>query len=96
VPEAHALLVQLGQLALQHLVEDEQQALHFLRRAAPVLGREGVDGQVGDAELDAGGDDPAQILDARAVPGQPRQPARQGPAAVAVHDDGDVGGEFFH
>ncbi len=28
--------------------------------------------------------------DTGAVPGDPRQPAVRGPAAVAVHDDGDV------
>ena len=59
----------------------------FVRRAAPILGREGVDRQVADAELGAGFEHPPQVVDAGAVAGQTRQAPGARPTAVAVHDD---------
>ena len=46
--------------------------------------------EVLDAELDRRPHRAAHGLHAHAVPGRARQPALLGPAAVAVHDDGDV------
>ena len=59
-------------------------------RPRPVLGAEGEDGQVFDAEFAGRAHGAAQGLDAAAVALDARQAARRRPAAVAVHDDGDV------
>ena len=64
--------------------------LHLVGAALPVLGRERVGRQVGDADLDGARDDVEQGGLARLVALGARQPALVGPAAVAVHDDGDV------
>src|SRR5439155_21758706 len=49
---AHALPHEIGQLPLDRLGEDLHQELHLLWWPRPVLGREGVDGQRLDAEID--------------------------------------------
>jgi hypothetical protein len=94
VAQLDPLAVELVELLVEHLVQDEQQAVHLFARAAPVLGGEGVDGQVGDAELDAGGYDAAQVFDAGMVAGHARQAAGDGPAAIAVHDEGHMDRNF--
>jgi len=48
----HALVVQLGRLAVDALGEHRHQPADLLGRARPVLRRERVDRQLGDAELD--------------------------------------------
>src|SRR3954453_7260507 len=52
--EAHpdALLVELRRLTVDALREHRHQAIDLLLRPGPVLGREGVDGELPDAELD--------------------------------------------
>ena len=59
------------------------------RRPRPVLGRERVDGQRLDAEVDGRLDGPAERARAGAVALGDRQAAGRRPAAVAVHDDRD-------
>ncbi len=59
----------------------------------PVLAREGEEGQDVDAEAGRGLDDLADGRGAGLVALDPGQPALGGPAAVAVHDDGDVAGK---
>src|SRR5215210_4624339 len=90
--EAHpnALVVELGRLAVDALGEHRHQPLHLLRRAVPVLRREGEDRQLLDAELD--GVLQPRLDDVRPglVPLDDRQPLRLRPAPVAVGDDGDV------
>ena len=85
---AHALLDQVGQLALDRLAEDLHQELDLLGRPRPVLGRERVDGERLDAKVDRRLD---RARGARAPARWPaaRQAAALGPAAVAVHDDRD-------
>ena len=63
-------------------------------RTRPVLGREGVHGQVFQTDLLAVGGDGAEVLRPRGVAGGAGQAALFGPAAVAVHDDGDVPGQM--
>ena len=48
-----------------------------------------------DAKLDAGFDDPAQIFRAGAMTCQARQAARQRPTPIAIHNDRDMGGDYF-
>src|SRR5439155_18211191 len=89
--EAHAdaLLGEVGQLALDRFTEDLHQRVHLVLRPRPVLGRERVDDDVADAELDSGLDRAPQRPRARAVTGGGRQPAAARPASVPVHDDRD-------
>src|SRR4051812_28117965 len=60
---------------------------HFRFRALPVLGGEGVERQILDAQIAAAFDALAHRFRALLVAFDPRQPAVLGPAAVAVHDD---------
>ena len=82
-----AVPVKLGEVAADEQLEQAHQVADFGFRPRPVFRREGVDGQPIDAELAGGAHALAQRLDAGAMAGQPRQAARLGPAAVAVHDD---------
>ena len=56
----------------------------------PVFGGKAVDRQVAHAVLDRRADRAAHRLDAAPVALEARQAARLRPAAVAVHDDGDM------
>jgi len=76
--------------SLEEVVEQAHQAGDLLGGAFPVFDREGVEGDVADADGAGGIDDRADCLDAAAVSLQPGKAARLGPAAVAVHDDGNV------
>ena len=60
------------------------------RRPRPVLGRERVDGQLLDAELDRVAQPRLDHVGARLGARQHRQPAVLRPARVPVHDDRDV------
>ncbi len=88
--DAHVPRVELVAAAAQHLAVEAHEEPHLLGAAAPVLGREGVDAEVRDAELDGAGDDVEQARLARAVPLDAGEALEVGPAAVAVHDDRDV------
>src|SRR5690606_9508927 len=70
--------------------QQAQQVADLGGRTRPVLRAEREDGEIGDAEFARGADGLAQRLDAPPVSFRPRQAARGGPAAVAIHDDGDV------
>ena len=76
--------------ALDVGAEDPHQALDLGERPLPVLGREGVERQVGDAEVGTGPDDLGHAPRAARVAVETVHAARRGPAAVAVHDDPDV------
>ena len=80
---------EVGELALDRLPEDLHQRVDLVARPRPVLGREGVDGERLDAEVDRRLDGPPERLRAGAVAGGDRQAAPARPAAVAVHDDRD-------
>ena len=82
--------ISVCQLFAEVLLEQHHQRGHFVARPLPVLDREGVERH--DAQLEArrGLDDLAHRGDAGAVAFDARQVARARPAAVAVHDHGDV------
>src|SRR5690606_1190022 len=88
--QPHAVLVQLVHLAVEGLDEQPHQRPHLLAGPPPVLAAEREQRQRADAPAHALADRHAHRLDALAVAGLARQSARAGPAAVAVHDDGDV------
>ena len=84
--------VQLGNLPLQRLQEQTHEARHFLRRALPVLTGKSEQGQRQHAAARAFLHDQAGRGESFLVPRRPWQTPRGGPAAVAIHDDGDVPG----
>src|SRR3954451_11188367 len=86
----HALVVQLGRLAVDALAEHRHQTADLFRRARPVLGRERVDGQLVDAQVDGVAQPRLDDVGAGAVPLEHGKPARLRPATVAIGDDGDV------
>jgi hypothetical protein len=62
----------------------------LVRIALPVLGGEAVQGHVLDAAIASGAHGAADGLDALAMPGDDGQVMAPGPAAIAIHHDGDV------
>jgi hypothetical protein len=91
--EADVVLEERLELEPQVALQQPHQRHHLELRPLPVLRREGVQRQDVDAEPRRRLDRVAHGLDAGLVAADPRQVARRGPAAVAVHDDGDVGGK---
>ena len=89
---ADALPREVGQLALDRLAENLHQVLDLALGPRPVLGRERVDDQRLDTEVDRRLDRPAQCLRSRAVALGDRQALALRPAPVAVHDDRDGSG----
>ena len=85
-----SLREQRVQLGAQVALEQPHQRADFGGRPLPVLDRERVERQDLDAEAGGGLDRVAHGVDAGAMPFDARQVALRGPAAVAVHDDGDV------
>ena len=75
------------------LLEEVHQGPDLEPRALPVLDREGVEGEHLELQPGGGLDRVAHRGDAGPVPLDARQAAPLGPAAVAVHDDGDVPGQ---
>src|SRR5690606_32111940 len=90
--EAHAYTaaVEFVHLALQRAGEEFHQPADLVLRAVPVLAREREQRQRFDALLEAEIDADVDRTRARPMADQPRPPALLRPAAVAVHDDGDV------
>ena len=84
------MLHHLAELAGEITAEKRHQPIHLPRRPRPVLGREGVEREVGDAELAARLHDRPHRLLPCPVTVEARQATLLGPAAVAIHDDGDV------
>ena len=89
------LLHQLGPLDDQEMAEQPHQELQLARRPLPVLDREAVERELVEAEPAPFLDDGADALDPPAVARDPGQAPALGPAAVAVHDDGDVPGQLL-
>ena len=84
-------LVQLVAPADEQVVgDDPQEETDLVGRAPPVLGREGIDGEPFDPELDRSLGRVEQRLLAGPVALGARQAPLGRPAAVAVHDAGHV------
>ena len=84
------ILLHLVDGLVQIFVKQGHDGAHLVRRAFPVLGGEGVDRQIVETEVFAVGCDPAKCLAARGMARRARQTALLRPAAIAVHDDGNV------
>ena len=87
--------VQIGEIVADEALQEAHEVGHLLRRPAPVLGREAVDREIADAELDRRADGAPHRLDAAAMALDPGQAAPRRPAAVAVHDDRHMGRHGF-
>ena len=72
------------------LLEKLHQGVHFLRGPSPVFGRERIERQVLHAPARRGAQRRPHGFDTRCVTFVTLFAAQLGPAAVAVHDDGDV------
>src|SRR5439155_9201251 len=85
----NSLASEIGELALDRLDEDLHQRVDLLGRPGPVLGREGIDGERLDADVDRGLDGAPERTGALAVTGGDGESARGSLAAAPVHDDRD-------
>ena len=88
--EADAVGMQLRDLLLERTREEIHQDRDFIGGPAPVLAREREERQVFDALLDCRTHRGAHRFDALAMSGDAREQPLVRPAAVAVHDDGDM------
>src|SRR5437016_13733062 len=84
------MLHHLAELGRQVAAKERHEPVDLARRAAPVLGGEGIEREVADAAAPAGFDPRSDRFLADAVPLQAREAALLRPAPVAVHDDGHV------
>jgi hypothetical protein len=88
--ESHTVGIHAVDLFLQIGHEQVHEAGDFFFRAFPVFGAEGKQAEVGDAHFGAAFDDVTHPLGPCRVAQGRRHEALFGPAAVAVHDDGNV------
>ena len=86
--------VQLVHFAIQRVQEQLHQRLHLVIRAAPVFAGEREQGQRRDGQFQAAVDGAVDRACAGAVADHARAATAFGPAAVAVHDDGNVPGQL--
>jgi hypothetical protein len=84
------LLVERIELAPDIEAQEAHQVADLGLGPFPILGRESVEGEAFDAGLARRSEHLAGGLGALAVAGGAGKPPRLRPAAVAVHDDGDV------
>ena len=88
--DLHAVAVELGEVAADEDAHEVEQTLDLLVGARPVLRGEAEQRQVADAAAHREADRAAQRFDAAAMALAARHAVRVRPAAVAVHDDGDM------
>src|SRR5690606_9044880 len=88
--DAHAAPMQLVDLAVEGVDEQLHQRADLVLRTAPVLAREREQGQCADAGVQAEIDAQVDRARAGAMADDARPVALLRPAAVAVHDDGQV------
>src|SRR5690606_28811632 len=90
VAQPDVVPVEVLELAAKEAVEEPDNRVHFRLGAAPVLGAEGVDGQVLDAMVGEAFDHAADVFGAGAMAGGAGEAPLACPAPIAIHDDGDV------
>ena len=83
---------ELGQILLDEMLEQPHQEADFGMGPTPVLGREAVERQHRDAEITGIAHRTPQRFQPAPVAFLPRQTAHLRPAAVSIHDDGDMVG----
>ena len=93
--EAHAFFHHLVETFFQEFVQKEHQRAHFRFRAVPVFRGKGVKSEPGNIMGHAEVRTALHRIRSRPVACLPRQMTAVRPAAVAVHDAGDVNRQFF-
>src|SRR5688572_5777250 len=88
--EADVVAQQRVELQTQVALEQHHQGADLGRRPLPVFDGEGVEGEHLEAETSRGLHHVAHRIDAGAMALHARQMTLAGPAAIAVHDDGNV------
>ena len=88
--KTNVIFVDGGKLAFQIFAEEAHQEIDFGLGTAPVFQRERIQGEVRKLQAGAGLDDFSRGFYSCAVAGYAGQVTALGPAAVAVHDYGDV------
>ncbi len=88
--QPHLIAVQVRHFALQGVEKQLHEHADLVCGPAPILAAECEQRQITHLALDAFLHHPAHHLEAGAMSGGPRQAARSGPPAVAVHDDCDM------
>jgi hypothetical protein len=88
----HAVLVQLDKVVTNKAPQQPHKITDLGFRARPILGTERKDGQDFDADVSGGSHRSAQRFDSTPMTFRAWQSTRRGPAAIAVHDDGNVPG----
>src|SRR5262249_52105408 len=88
--EADVLVEDLPALVEEILFQERHEEIEFRLRALPVLAAQTVERQLADAQPAAFFHRGAHAVGAAGVALDARQTALPRPAAVAVHDDGDV------
>ena len=88
--EARALLAEAIGFKAEEGAQKPEDALDFSGWATPVVRGEGVEGEAADADVRRVLDYAASSSQAGAMTGDTGQTATRRPAAIAVHDDGDV------
>ena len=86
--------LQFVRLVPDHLVQQEEKVPNLVVGASPVLAAEGVKREDFDSAPDAVADDLADRLDTGGVAFHLDAATRLRPAPIAIHDDGDVAGQF--
>ena len=87
----HPLAMEAGEIAANEHPQQPEKELDLGGRARPVLRGEAEQRQVADAEVGRRRDGPADGLDPAPMAFAARQAPRLRPAAVAIHDDRDMG-----
>ena len=85
-----ALSIKLVEFPFDRFGQDAQDSVNLSLWASPVIRRKGPECQILDAKLDCRGSDAPDVGRALMMPRQPWQPSLRSPAAIPVHDDGDV------
>ena len=86
---------EFGQVRFDELAHQVHQVVDLFFRTLPVLAAEGVERQTLDRGVLQAAHELAHRLHALPVAHHPRQVLALRPAAVAIHDDGDVAGGLF-
>ena len=84
------LLDELGSFGGEIMLQESHQRVDFLRRTIPIFLRKGIDRQGLDAEFETVSNDFPHGLDACSMTGNARQTAEFCPAAISIHDYGDM------
>jgi hypothetical protein len=91
--EVDVVLEELVALGEEVVLEERHERIDLFPWTPPVLLREGVEGELFEAEATSGAHDATNGVAASAVTGGAGLPPEFGPTAVAIHGDGDVARE---